>query len=67
MGTLNNIFSQKIQSVSGPGALNYGNALNIGVESNEKAVGGSFLIGDWGRNATLGLNTNFDSDVIDQV
>ncbi|SFT00089.1 spore germination protein [Marininema halotolerans] len=67
MGTLNNIFNLKIQSVSGPGSMNFGSSFNVGAESNEKGVGGSSLIGDFGNNLTLEANNNLDSDVIDQV
>ncbi|SDW81969.1 Spore germination protein gerPA/gerPF [Marininema mesophilum] len=67
MGTLNNIFNLKIQSVSGPGSMNFGNSFNVGAESNEKAVGGSQLIGDFGNNLTVEANGNLDNDLIDQV
>ncbi|MFC4077722.1 spore germination protein [Salinithrix halophila] len=66
MGTLNNIFNLKIQNVSGPGSLNFGNALNIGAESNEKGVGGSSLIGDFGKTVTIEGNGYLDTDVADQ-
>ncbi|QKG83451.1 spore gernimation protein [Kroppenstedtia pulmonis] len=67
MGTLNNIFNLKIQTVSGPGSINFGSSLNIGAESNQKGVGGSEIIGDFGRSFNLASNRSIDPDVIDQV
>lgn len=66
MATVNNINNLKIQSISGSGSVNFGNTINIGAESNYKAVGGSSVIGDLGKNLDLGINEAYDPDVVDQ-
>ncbi|SFI57590.1 spore germination protein [Thermoflavimicrobium dichotomicum] len=66
MGTINNIFSVKINSVASSASVNFGNTLNIGAESVTKSLGGSSPIGDFARNIDLERNVYIDPDVIDQ-
>ncbi|SFT00075.1 spore germination protein [Marininema halotolerans] len=66
MATVNNINILKIASVSGAASVNMGNTINLGTESNTKSVGGSSVIGDYGRNSDSGGAIYNDQDLIDQ-
>ncbi|TCS92844.1 spore germination protein [Hazenella coriacea] len=65
MGTINNIFNLKINSVSSAASVNFGNTVNIGAESVNKSVGGSAPIGDFSRNMDLERNVYIDPDLVD--
>ncbi|MBD1373801.1 spore germination protein [Hazenella sp. IB182357] len=66
MGTINNIFNVRINSVSAAASVNFGNTINIGAESINKSVGGSSPIGDFARNADFERNVYIDPDLADQ-
>jgi hypothetical protein len=65
MGTINNIFNLKINSVSTTASVNFGNTIHIGAESNTKSVGGSSTVGDLTRNFDAERNVYIDPDIFD--
>jgi hypothetical protein len=65
MGTVNNIFNLKINSVSSAASVNFGNTVNIGAESISKSAGGNAPIGDLTRSIDLERNAYIDPDVVD--
>ncbi len=67
MGTINNIFNIRINAVSSAASVNFGNTINIGSESNTKAVGGANNIGDLARSLDNERNLYIDPDVADQT
>lgn len=66
MGTINNIFNIKINSVASAASVNFGNTINIGAESNSKSLGGSAPVGDFTRNIDMERNLYIDPDIKDQ-
>ncbi|MGA9173807.1 MAG: spore germination protein [Thermoactinomyces sp.] len=67
MGTINNIFNIKINSISSAASVNFGNTINIGAESFTKSLGGSSPIGDFSRNLDFERNVYIDPDVVDST
>ncbi|PTM59456.1 spore germination protein [Desmospora activa] len=67
MAVANQIFNAKILSVSQTGAVNLGDAVNVGRVFNWKALGPNFPVGDFISNIKANNNFSFDPDVIDQV
>lgn len=65
MGTINNIFNLKINSVGSSASVNFGNTINIGAESVSKAAGGFSPIGDFGRSVDFERNVFIDPDIGD--
>ncbi|MBA4543405.1 MULTISPECIES: spore germination protein [Thermoactinomyces] len=67
MGTINNIFNIKINSISSAASVNFGNTINIGAESFTKSLGGSSPIGDFSRNLDFERNVYLDPDIVDST
>lgn len=65
MGTINNIFNVKVNSVSSASSVNFGSTINIGAEALTKSLGGSSPIGDFPRNIDLERNVYLDPDFFD--
>jgi hypothetical protein len=66
MAVANQIFHAKILLVNQTGAVNVGDAVNVGRFFNVLDLGGSAPIGDFAVNAEAGFNFLFDPDLIDQ-
>ncbi|MDR6225021.1 spore germination protein [Desmospora profundinema] len=67
MPVANQIFNAKFMVVDTTGAVNMGNAVNVGRFYNAKSLGGSGPVGDFSANVQGGFNFAFDPDIIDQV
>ncbi|MFC7442467.1 spore germination protein [Laceyella putida] len=65
MGTINNIFNVKVNSVSSASSVNFGSTINIGAEALTKSLGGSAPIGDFPRNIDVERNVYLDPDFFD--
>ncbi|MDR6226836.1 spore germination protein [Desmospora profundinema] len=57
----------KIMSVSGPSSINFGRVVNIGAKSNDKSIGGSSIVGDFGKNIDLEKNKSIDPNKADHA